>query len=240
MTPREAGTRVVFLGGLGEVGRNMFAVQSRGKILIVDAGLSFPTEEMPGVDLVLPDFTWVADRADQCCGIVLTHGHEDHVGALTWLLQKIDVPVYGTPLTLGMARKRMSEFGISSDMVQVAAPGQKTIGPFECRFLSVSHSIPDTMAVVVDTTDGRIVYTSDFKLDESPIDGRLTDLAGFAELGREGVDLLLSDSTNAERPGRTPSEAIIGPVLQEIFDNARRRVIIACFASNLHRIQQVC
>ncbi|MFN2594329.1 MAG: ribonuclease J, partial [Actinomycetota bacterium] len=240
MTPAEAGTRVVFLGGLGEVGRNMFAVQSQGKILIVDAGLSFPTEEMPGVDLVLPDFTWVADRADQCCGIVLTHGHEDHVGALTWLLQKVDAPVFGTALTLGMARRRMSESGISADTVTVAAPGERTIGPFECRFLAVSHSIPDSMAVVVDSPDGRIVYTSDFKLDDAPIDGRRTDLEGFAELGEQGVDLLLADSTNAERSGRTPSEAIVGPILHSILQNAPRRVIVACFASNLHRIQQVC
>lgn len=240
MTPREAGTRVVFLGGLGEVGRNMFAVESAGEVLVVDAGLSFPTEEMPGVDLVLPDFTWVAERAEKCRGIVLTHGHEDHVGALTWLLQKVDAPVYGTALTLGMAQRRMSEFGVSADMVQVAAPETRSIGPFECRFLAVSHSIPDSIAVSIDTTDGRIVYTSDFKLDESPVDGRRTDLEGFAELGRDGVDLLLADSTNAERSGRTPSEAIVGPVLHEILASAPRRVIVACFASNLHRIQQVC
>ncbi|MDQ3878056.1 MAG: ribonuclease J [Actinomycetota bacterium] len=240
MRSAEAGTRVVFLGGLGEVGRNMFAVESRGRIVVIDAGLSFPTEEMPGVDLVLPDFTWVADRADQCDGIILTHGHEDHVGALTWLLQKVQAPVFGTPLTLGMARRRMSEFGVSGEMTAVAAPGERSIGPFRCRFLAVSHSIPDTIAVAVDTDDGRIVYTSDIKLDEYPVDGRRTDLDAFAQLGREGVDLLLADSTNAERPGRTPSEAIVGPVVDSIVGAARRRVIVACFASNLHRIQHVC
>jgi ribonuclease J len=232
--------RVVFLGGVGEIGRNMIAVESDGRVLIIDAGLSFPTDEMLGVDLVLPDFSWLKDRRDSCTGIVLTHGHEDHVGCLSWLLRDVDVPVYGTPLTLGMARKRLDEFGVEARFVEVDAPSRVEIGPFSCRFLAVSHSIPDSLAIAVETAGVRILYTSDFKLDPSPVDGRHTDLDGFAELGGLGVDLMLSDSTNAEEPGRTPSEAFIGPRLDEIVASAQGRVILACFASNLHRIQQVC
>lgn len=232
-------TRVVFLGGLGEVGRNMFAVESGGRILVVDCGLSFPNEEMLGVDLVLPDFTWIADRADACEGVVLTHGHEDHVGALSWFLREVPVPVYGTPLTLGMARRRLGEFGVEAELVEISE-GQREIGPFRCTFLAMSHSIPDAVSVALDTVDGRILYTSDFKLDQTPIDGRKTDLEGLRKLGDEGVDLMLSDSTNAETPGRTPSEAVVGPVLRGIFDEAEGRIVVACFASNLHRIQQVC
>ncbi len=232
--------RVIFLGGVGEIGRNMIAVESDGRVLIIDAGLSFPTDEMLGVDLVLPDFSWLKERADRCTGVVLTHGHEDHVGCLSWLLRDVEVPVYGTPLTLGMARKRLDEFGMNARFVEVDAPSRLEIGPFSCRFLAVSHSIPDSLAIAVETQGVRILYTSDFKLDPSPVDGRHTDLDGFAELGASGVDLMLSDSTNAEEAGRTPSEAIIGPRLDEIVAAAQGRVIVACFASNLHRIQQVC
>ena len=231
-------TRLVFLGDLGEVGRNMFAVESSGRIIVVDCGLSFPNEEMLGVDLVLPDFTWVADRADRCDGVILTHGHEDHVGALSWFLREVPVPVYGTPLTLGMARRRLSEFGVDAELIEISE-GQREIGPFRCSFFSMSHSIPDAVSVALDTVDGRILYTSDFKLDATPIDGRRTDLEGLRRLGDEGVDLMLSDSTNAETPGRTPSEAVVRPVLRDIFDAATGRIVVACFASNLHRIQQV-
>lgn len=232
--------RVIFLGGVGEVGRNMTAIEVDEKILLIDAGISFPNEEMLGIDLVLPDFSYVRDRADRCVGVVLTHGHEDHVGALSWFLKDVPVPVFGTPLTLGFARKRLDESGVKADLIQIEAPGTRTIGPFKCRFLAVSHSIPDAISVAVDTPHGRILHTSDFKLDPTPIDGRLTDLAAFAELGSGGVDLMLSDSTNAERPGRTPSEAVVGKALRDIFEGAERRIIVACFASNLHRIQQVC
>jgi ribonuclease J len=231
--------KVIFLGGAGEIGRNMLVVESQDRLLVIDAGLSFPNDEMLGVDLVLPDFSYVTERHKRCDGIILTHGHEDHVGALSWLLKEAPVPVYGTPLTLGIARRRLDESGVKADLIPIAAPGQRTIGPFDCRFLAVSHSIPDAVSVAVSTPQGRILYTSDFKLDDTPIDGRKTDLEGFAELGAEGVALMLSDSTNAERPGTTPSEAVVGEALREIFAGATRRIVVACFASNLHRVQQV-
>ncbi|MFN2489924.1 MAG: ribonuclease J [Actinomycetota bacterium] len=237
---RSRPVRVVFLGGLGEIGRNMFVVEAEGRLVVIDCGLSFPNEEMYGVDLVLPDFSYVAERAGVCDGVILTHGHEDHVGALSWFLQDVPVPVFGTPLTLGMARRRLDEAGVDADLREVSAPGTRRIGPLDCTFLAVSHSIPDALSIALDTSEGRILYTSDFKIDATPIDGRKTDLDGFARVGREGVDLLMSDSTNAERSGRTPSEAIVGDALREIFAGARRRIIVACFASNLHRIQQVC
>jgi ribonuclease J len=218
----------------------MTALEYDGKILLIDAGLSFPNEEMLGVDLVLPDFTYVKERPDDCVGVVLTHGHEDHVGALSWFLKEVEAPVFGTPLTLGFARKRLDESGVKAEFTSISAPGSLQIGPFACSFLPVSHSIPDAISVVVDTPHGRILHTSDFKIDPTPIDGRLTDMDAFRKVGDEGVDLMLSDSTNAERPGRTPSEAVVGETLSRIFDGASRRIIVACFASNLHRIQQVC
>jgi ribonuclease J len=217
----------------------MLVVESGGRLLVIDAGLSFPNDEMLGVDLVLPDFSYIAKRRDRCDGVVLTHGHEDHVGALSWLLKDVPVPVYATPLTLGIARRRLDESGVKAELNPISAPGELKIGPFECRFLAVSHSIPDAVAVALSTPHGRLLYTSDFKLDATPIDGRTTDLAGFTQLGAEGVSLMLSDSTNAERPGTTPSEAVVGVALREIFGGAQRRIVAACFASNLHRIQQI-
>jgi ribonuclease J len=217
----------------------MLVVESQNRLLVIDAGLSFPNDEMLGVDLVLPDFSYVTERKDRCDGIILTHGHEDHVGALSWLLKDVPVPVYGTPLTLGIARRRLDESGVKAELIPISAPGKRQIGRFDCRFLAVSHSIPDAVSVSVMTPHGRLLYTSDFKLDTDPIDGRLTDLEGFAELGASGVALMLSDSTNAERPGTTPSEAVVGEALREIFAGAKRRIVVACFASNLHRIQQV-
>ena len=241
MTPKNSGpTKVVFLGGLGEIGRNMIALESRGRIMVVDTGLSFPNEEMLGVDLVLPDFTWVVERADKVEAVFLTHGHEDHVGALGWFLREVNVPVYGTSLTLGIARRRLDEFDVEADLRTLDDDDTLELGPFKCSFLPVSHSIPAALGVCIDTPDGRIVYTSDFKIDRTPIDGRLTDVEGFKRLGQEGVDLLLSDSTNAETPGRTPSEAVVGDALRGIFESASGRIVVACFASNLHRIQQVC
>lgn len=240
MTSAGDATRIIILGGTGEIGRNMLVFEKDGRLIVVDAGFSFPTEEMLGVDLVLPDFSYVEERADSCDAVILTHGHEDHVGALSWLLPRVPVPVYGTPLTLGIANRRLQEQRVEADLREIEAPGRLDIGPFRCAFLAVSHSIPDAVAVAVDTDDGRIVYTSDFKIDEQPIDGRHTDLDGFERLGREGVDLMLADSTNSIRKGRTPSESIVGEALRGIFERADRRIIVACFASNLHRIQQVC
>ena len=236
----DSGTRVIFLGGLGEIGRNMLALEHDGRILVIDCGLSFPTEEMLGVDLVLPDFSYITERAENVEAVVLTHGHEDHVGALSWFLKEVDVPVYGTPLTLGIARRRLDEWDVKARFQEISAPGNSEIGPFKLHYLAVAHSIPDCVAIAVDTVDGRFLYTGDFKIDETPIDGRTTDLEGFARLGREGVDLMLSDSTNALEPGRTPSESVLREELRKIFTQAQNRVVVACFASNLHRIQQVC
>ncbi len=230
----------MFLGGLGEVGRNMMVLESSGRLLVIDCGLSFPTEEMLGVDLVLPDFSYVSERADSCEGVVLTHGHEDHVGALSWFLRAVDVPVYGTPLTLGIARRRLDEFGVAADFRQISDADRLELGPFQCSFLAVSHSIPDSVALVVESPGGRILYTGDYKLDDAPIDGRKTDVEGFRRTGEQGVDLMLSDSTNAMTPGRTQSESVVGEKLNAVFTAAPRRIIVACFASNLHRIQQVC
>ncbi|MEA2451938.1 MAG: ribonuclease [Actinomycetota bacterium] len=218
----------------------MFAIEKDSSIIVIDAGLSFPSDEMLGIDLVLPDFTYLAERAGDVLGVILTHGHEDHVGALSWFLRDVPVPVHGTPLTLGLARRRLDEFGVKADFREINAPGTLEIGPFKCHFIAVSHSIPDALAVAVDTSDGRLLYTGDFKLDDSPIDGRLTDLVTIGRLADEGIDLLLSDSTNADEPGRTGSEALVGDKLDEIFASATRSIIVACFASNLHRIQQVC
>lgn len=233
-------TRIIFLGGAGEIGRNMLAVEAGGRILVIDAGISFPTEEMLGVDLVLPDFTYLKERREMCEAVVLTHGHEDHVGALTWLLKEIPMPVYGTALTLGLARKRLDEWNMDPNFITVGSPGHEKIAGFDVKFVPMSHSIPDAVGIGVRTGDGHVFYTGDFKLDDSPIDGRRTDLDMLTELGNEGIDLLLADSTNAEVPGRTGPEGAVGTRLREIFAAAEARIIVACFASNLHRIQQVC
>lgn len=218
----------------------MFVIEAGGRLVVIDCGVSFPTDETLGVDLVLPDFSYVRERADKCDGIVLTHGHEDHVGALSWLLRDVDAPVYGSPLTLGIAKRRLQEWGQTGEFVEVAARERRRIGSFDFRFFAMSHSIPDALSIVVGTSEGTIFYTSDFKLDETPIDGRRTDLVGLAEVAEEGIDLMLADSTNAETPGRTPSEAIVGDGLAEIFRLASGQILVACFASNLHRVQQVC
>ena len=236
--------RVVFLGGVGEVGRNMACVELDGRILIVDVGLSFPHAEMPGIDLVLPDFEYVRERLDDVEAIVLTHGHQDHIGALPYLLRDVGgspLPVYGTPFTLGLLQGQLEEHEVRerAEFRQVT-PGESAVaGPFSMRFIRVTHSIPDGMAVVIDTSFGSILHTGDFKIDQTPLDGRATDLHALAEEAGRGVHLLLSDSTNAEEAGYTESERSVGPVLQDIIARAPQLVVVACFSSHIHRIQQV-
>jgi ribonuclease J len=236
--------RVVFLGGVGEVGRNMACVELDGRILIVDVGLSFPHAEMPGIDLVLPDFEYVRERFDDVEAIVLTHGHQDHIGALPYLLREFDgdpLPVYGTAFTLALLEGQLEEHQVRdrAEFRQVTPGEAAIVGPFSMRFLRVTHSIPDGMAVVIDTPYGSILHTGDFKIDQTPLDGRATDLHALAEEAGRGVHLLLSDSTNAEESGYTDSERSVGPVLQDIIARAPQLVVVACFSSHIHRIQQV-
>ena len=237
--------RLVFLGGVGEVGRNMACLELDGRILIIDVGLSFPSGDMPGIDLVLPDFEFVRQRADRVRAVVLTHGHEDHIGALPYLLRDIDrrVEVFGTPFTLALLQSKLDEHEVTHlvDLRSVTPGEQMVADPFTMRFLRVTHSIPDGTAVVVDTPFGSILHTGDFKIDQTPLDGRATDLHGLAEeAGRDkGVHLLLSDSTNAEEPGYSVSERTVGPVLQDIVAGAPGLVVAACFSSHIHRVQQI-
>ncbi len=237
-----APTRIVFLGGLGEIGRNCFCLEVQGRIVVVDCGLMFPDADMPGVDLVLPDFTYLRKNADRVDGIVLTHGHEDHVGALSYLLRDVSAPLYGSALSLGFARNRIAEAGLldRTEFVAVADGEVRTIGPVECEFVPVTHSVPHGFAVAYHTPHGTILHTGDFKIDLTPVDGRTTDLSRLGEIGRQGVRLLLSDSTNAERPGSTPSEMTVGVAMRALLrDHPHRRFIVASFASHVHRVQQV-
>ncbi|MGH8867332.1 MAG: ribonuclease J [Actinomycetes bacterium] len=236
----EHGLRVVALGGLGEIGRNMTVFEFAGRLLVVDCGVLFPEPEQPGVDLILPDFDYLRDRLGDIDGIVLTHAHEDHIGAVPYLLrQRSDIPVIGSRLTLALLDAKLREHRIEPYTLQVSEGERERIGPFDCEFLSVNHSIPDALAVAIRTPAGLVLHTGDFKMDQLPLDGRLTDLGGFSRLGSEGVDLLLSDSTNAEVPGFVTSEQEISPVLHQMFEEASKRVIVACFASHIHRVQQV-
>ena len=234
--------RIVFLGGLGEIGRNCFCLEVDGRILVVDCGLMFPDADMPGVDLVLPDFTYLRENADRVVGVVLTHAHEDHAGGLAYLLRDVPAPIYGSALSLGFARKRIEEAGVlgQTELVPVGDGETRRIGSVECEFVPVTHSVPHAFAVAYRTPVGTILHTGDFKLDLTPVDGRKTDLARLGEIGRGGVRLLLSDSTNAERPGATPSELTVGDAIRNLFrDRPRQRFIVASFASHLHRVQQV-
>jgi ribonuclease J len=236
--------RVVFLGGVGEVGRNMACLELDGRLLLIDVGLSFPSADMPGIDLVLPDFDFVRGRSTDIQAIVLTHGHEDHIGAVPYLLRELDgvLPVYGTPFTLALLRGKLEEHGVTDRCeLRTVEPGEGAItGPFRMRFLRVTHSIPDGVAVAIETPFGTILHTGDFKVDQTPLDGRPTDLHGLAEeASGAGVHLLLSDSTNAEEAGYTSSERSVGPVLQRIVANAPELVVAACFSSHIHRIQQI-
>ncbi len=231
--------RVTFLGGLGEIGRNCAAVEIDGRIALIDCGLMFPEEHMLGVDLVLPDFSWLVERSDDLDCVILTHGHEDHVGALSYFLAEINVPVYGTQLSVDLAASRVEENGIDATFRSLADNEWAEQGPFRFKLVPVSHSIPHGAGVAMETPEGLLVHSGDFKLDPTPVDGRPTDLPTFAELGREGVRLLLSDSTNAERPGFVPSESSLGHSLYDIIAESSGRVIAACFASHLHRVQQI-
>lgn len=236
--------RIVFLGGLGEIGRNCFCIEVAGRILIVDCGIMFPEVDMPGVDLVLPDFTYLRERADDVEAAVLTHAHEDHAGGFSFLLRDLSFPIYGSPLSLGMARSRIEEAGLvdRTEFVPVADGERLHIGPFDVEFVPVTHSVPHAFAAAYHTPQGTILHTGDFKLDLTPVDGRRTDLARIGEIAERpgGVRLLLSDSTNAERPGYTPSESTVGEALRTLFrEYEGRRLIVASFASHLHRVQQV-
>ncbi len=234
------GLRVVALGGLGEVGRNMAVLEHRGKLLIIDCGVLFPEDNQPGVDLILPDFSSIADRLADVVAVVLTHGHEDHIGAVPYLLRlRGDLPLVGSQLTLAFVEAKLKEHRITPYTLAVREGQIERFGPFECEFVAVNHSIPDALAVAVRTTAGTVLHTGDFKMDQLPLDRRLTDLRAFARLGEAGVDLFMVDSTNAEVPGFTTSEREIAPVLDRVFGQARRRVIVASFASHVHRVQQV-
>jgi ribonuclease J len=232
--------RILPIGGLGEIGRNMAVFEYEGSLVIVDCGVLFPEESQPGVDLILPDFAPIADRMDDIAAIVLTHGHEDHIGAVPYLLRmRPDIPVYGSTLTLAFLRAKATEHRLSPDLRGVSDGEKVQIGPFGVEFLAVNHSIPDAMAVAITTPAGRVLHTGDFKVDQLPLDGRVTDLNSFARLGDDGVDILMIDSTNAEVPGFIPSERDIMPVLDNVFAKAQGRVIVASFASHVHRIQQI-
>src|SRR3954465_2219457 len=236
----EGALRVTPLGGLGAIGRNMTVLEFDGKLLIIDCGVLFPDVEQPGVDLILPDFTPILGRLEDIQAIVLTHGHEDHIGAVPYLLaHKADIPLVGSEFTLALVEAKLAERRLDPYTLTVREGQTERLGPFECEFFAVNHSIPDALAVAVRTPAGLVLHTGDFKMDQVPLDGRITDLAGFARLGAEGVDLLLSDSTNAEVPGFVAPERDIGPVLSSIFGKARGRIIVASFASHVHRVQQV-
>ena len=234
------GLRIVALGGLGEIGRNMTVFETAGKLLIVDVGVLFPEETQPGIDLILPDFSYIRDRLSDVIGIVLTHGHEDHIGAVPYLLrERGDIAIYGSALTLAFVNAKLKEHRITPLSREVSAGMTEDIGPFTVEFVAVNHSIPDALAVAIHTPAGSVLHTGDFKMDQLPLDGRITDLRAFAALGERGVDLFLVDSTNADVPGFTPSEREIMPALDRVFRATRRRVIVASFASHVHRVQQI-
>ena len=232
--------QVVPLGGLGEIGKNMTAVRQESGMILVDAGMSFPDEETPGIDVILPDFTYLREHADEFKGIVLTHGHEDHVGALPYVLREFNVPVYGTKLTLGLVRSKLQEFGIKKgDLREIKAGDTQRLAGFGLEFVNVNHSIPGALAIAIRTNAGLIVFSGDYKIDLTPIEGDPIDLARFAALGDEGVLAYFGDSTNSERPGYVPSERIVGATLNNVFEQAAGRIIVASFASHIHRVSQV-
>ena len=236
--------RVLPLGGLGEIGKNMTVVEYEGRIVVIDTGLRFPTADMLGIDLVLPDFAYLRDRAEDIEAIVVTHGHEDHLGALPWVLRELTngdaIPVLGGPLTIAMARSKLDEHNLRDVDLEDVAPGEQLqLGPFSIELIHMTHSIPDSCAVAVGTELGTVLLTGDYKFDQTPVDGPPADVSRLAELGSEGVLLLCGDSTNADRPGFSPSEREVGPHLEEVFSRAEGRIVVTSFASNIHRVQQV-
>jgi ribonuclease J len=233
--------QVVPLGGLGEIGKNMTAVRQNSGIVLVDAGMAFPDEHMPGIDLVLPDFSYLRESSDQLRAVLLTHGHEDHVGSLPYLLREFpSVPVYGTRLTLGLVRSKLQEFGIkNADLREVKGGETVGVGGFGAEFIDVTHSIPGAVAIAIDTDAGKIVFSGDYKVDLTPIEGQPMDLGRLAAIGNEGVLAFFGDSTNSERPGYVPSERVVGDTLNDVFARATGRIIVASFASHIHRVQQV-
>jgi ribonuclease J len=233
--------RIIPLGGVCEIGKNMTAFEHAGHILVIDCGLMFPDDEMLGVDIVIPDVSYLVERADRVQGIVLTHGHEDHIGALPYVLGQLNVPVWGTKLTLGLVQAKLDEHKLSdvTELHQIEAGDRFHVGHFDVEAIRVSHSIPDGLGLALRFPFGTVVHTGDFKFDQTPIDGKLMDFARFAQLGAEGVLLLLSDCTNVEKPGHVPSERVVGKMFEQVFSRATRKIIIAAFASNIHRIQQV-
>ena len=232
--------QIIPLGGLGEIGKNMTVFRYGDDMILIDAGLMFPEDDMLGIDLVIPDISYLIENQDKLKGIFLTHGHEDHIGALPYVMKQIDCPVYGTALTLGILQGRLKENGVSSENCRTIKPGDKiTAGAFKLDFIRVNHSIPDAVAIAINTPIGTIIHTGDFKIDHTPVDGQVTEFNKFAEYGDRGVLALLADSTNAERPGFTPSEKMVGKTFDDEFRYAKNRIIVATFSSNVHRIQQV-
>ena len=232
--------RIIPLGGIGEIGRNMTVFEINGKILIVDCGVLFPEEHQPGVDVILPDFGYLKNRLADIIGIVLTHGHEDHIGGVPYLLRmRGDIPILGSSLTLAFIEAKLKEHRLPAYTNTVREGDIEVMGDFELEFIAVNHSIPDALAVLIKSKAGTILHTGDFKMDQIPLDGRITDLRAFARIGEAGLDLFLCYSTNADVPGFTPLEKDIGPVLQDVINRATKRVIVASFSSNVHRVQQV-
>lgn len=232
--------QIIPLGGLGEIGKNMTVFRYGDDMILIDAGLMFPEDDMLGIDLVIPDITYLVENKDKIKGIFLTHGHEDHIGALPYVMKQIDCPVYGTALTLGILQGRLKENGVGNETLHVVKPGDKiNAGAFKLDFIRVNHSIPDAVAIAITTPIGVIIHTGDFKIDHTPVDGQVMEFNKFAEYGDRGVLCLLADSTNAERPGFTPSEKMVGQTFDEEFRYAKHRIIVATFSSNVHRIQQV-
>ncbi|HEY8585005.1 MAG TPA: ribonuclease J, partial [Capillimicrobium sp.] len=234
--------RVLPLGGLGEIGKNMTVVEFDDRIIVVDTGLRFPTAEMMGIDLVLPDFAYLRERADDIEGIVITHGHEDHIGALPFVLRELgqDIPVFGRKLTMAMARSKLDEHRLREVELEDVDPGEKLeLGPFDLELIHMTHSIPDAAAVAITTDLGTMLVTGDYRFDQTPVDGVPADLPRLAELGKEGLLLLCGDSTNVDRPGWSLSESTVGPELERVFARCQGRIVVTSFASNIHRVQQV-